>query len=100
MVSILYLIPLLPLLAAGILAVTPLAWRRFASGLSIGAMALGFVLFCFAFVPTLGHQGNAVHTISNFTWFQFGEATVKLGWVLDPLPACMLMMVTFVGTLI
>src|SRR5436309_10067365 len=98
MVSILYLIPLLPLLAAGILAVTPLERRQFASLLSIGAMVGAFGLSCFAFVETLAHHGNSVHLVSNFTWFQFGDAAVKLGWVLDPLSACMLMMVTFVGT--
>ena len=31
---------------------------------------------------------------------QFGETTLQLGWVLDPLTAVMLVMVTFVGTLI
>src|SRR4051812_6033343 len=100
MVSFLYLIPLLPLLAAGVLAVTPLHRRQFASRLSIGAMVIAFALSCFAFVETLSGQGKSLHLISNFTWFQFGETAVKLGWVLDPLSACMLMMVTFVGTLI
>src|SRR3954470_2785395 len=100
MVSFLYLIPLLPLLAAGVLAVTPLHRRQFASRLSIGAMVIAFALSCFAFVETLSSQGKGLHLISNFTWFQFGEAAVKLGWVLDPLSGCMLMMVTFVGTLI
>jgi formate hydrogenlyase subunit 3/multisubunit Na+/H+ antiporter MnhD subunit len=33
----------------------------------------------------------------NFTWFQFGATNVDLGWVLDPLSAVMLVMVTFVG---
>src|SRR4051794_18456635 len=100
MVSFLYLIPLLPLLAAGVLAVTPLHRRQFASRLSIGAMVIAFALSCFAFVETLSHQGKGLHLVSNFTWFQFGETAVKLGWVLDPLSGCMLMMVTFVGTLI
>jgi NADH-quinone oxidoreductase subunit L len=31
---------------------------------------------------------------------QFGESTLRLGWVLDPLTACMIVMVTFVGALI
>ena len=30
----------------------------------------------------------------------FGETTLRLGWVLDPLTACMIVMVTFVGALI
>ena len=36
----------------------------------------------------------------NFPWMQFGSEWVKLGWVLDPLAAVMLVMVTFVGLLI
>jgi NADH-quinone oxidoreductase subunit L len=100
MVSILYLIPLLPLLAAGILAVTRSERRRFASVLSIGTMVVSFVLSCFAFAETLSSHGKGLHVVSNFTWFQFGEASLRLGWVLDPLTGCMLMMVTFVGMLI
>ncbi len=36
----------------------------------------------------------------NFSWIQVGAAAVELGWVLDPLSAVMLVMVTFVGLLI
>ena len=36
----------------------------------------------------------------NFTWIQVGAAHVDLGWVLDPLSAVMLLMVSFVGLLI
>jgi NADH-quinone oxidoreductase subunit L len=36
----------------------------------------------------------------SFTWFHFGSARVDLGWVLDPLAAIMLVMVSFVGLLI
>jgi NADH-quinone oxidoreductase subunit L len=35
-----------------------------------------------------------------FTWIQFGTTNVDLGWVLDPLSAVMLVMVSFVGLLI
>ena len=36
----------------------------------------------------------------NFTWIQVGATNVDLGWVLDPLSAVMLVMVSFVGLLI
>ena len=42
----------------------------------------------------------AVRETVNFTWIQFGATNVDLGWVLDPLSAVMLVMVTFVGLLI
>ena len=38
--------------------------------------------------------------VVNFPWLQFGNEWLKLGWVLDPLTAVMLVMVTFVGLLI
>ena len=36
----------------------------------------------------------------NFSWFQMGDTAVQLGWVLDPLTAIMLVMVSFVSLLI
>src|SRR5213076_2666409 len=35
--------------------------------------------------------------VQNFTWFTFGDQLVRLGVVLDPLAAAMLVMITFVG---
>jgi NADH-quinone oxidoreductase subunit L len=93
----LWLVPLLPLLAAGVLALMPQRHRKLAPALAIGAMIVSFVLSCFAFTGTLNAHGELHH---NFSWFPLGDASVKLGWVLDPLSACMLLMVTFVGTLI
>src|SRR5712691_7523679 len=99
----LWLIPALPLLAAGVLALTKQPHRRFASTLAIGAMAISFGLSLLAFAATLhpGEGGEGVsRAFQNFPWFQFGDTSVRLGWVLDPLTACMLVMVTFVGSLI
>jgi NADH-quinone oxidoreductase subunit L len=99
----LWLIPALPLLAAGILALTKQPHRRFAATLAIGAMAISFGLSLAAFAATL-HTGEGGEGVSrgfqNFSWFQFGDTGVRIGWVLDPLTACMLVMVTFVGSLI
>ncbi|HTJ30452.1 MAG TPA: proton-conducting transporter membrane subunit, partial [Acidobacteriaceae bacterium] len=49
--------------------------------------------------------GWAVREVVNFDWFSLGGAvgnagSMQLGWVLDPLAAVMLVMVTFVGSLI
>jgi NADH-quinone oxidoreductase subunit L len=38
--------------------------------------------------------------VFNFPWFQFGNDWLSLGWVLNPLTAVMLVMVTYVGLLI
>jgi proton-translocating NADH-quinone oxidoreductase chain L len=97
-VANLWLIPALPLASAAILAVTPRRHRRLAATLSIGAMAIAFVFAAIAFISTLGAHGERI--VHNFNWLSLGATSVKLGWVLDPLSAVMLVMVTFVGALI
>ena len=92
----LWLIPALPLAAAAILSVTRRPHRRLAAALSIGAMSIAFLLALIAFIGSLGGHGE--HVVHNFDWLALGSTTVKLGWVLDPLSAVMLLMVTFVGT--
>ena len=94
----LWLIPALPMLAAGLSALAPQRCRKFSASLAIGSMVISFLLAVCAFSQTLSQHG-ARH-VCNFDWFQFGDQWVQLGWVLDPLAAVMLVMVTFVGTLI
>ncbi len=102
MVGLLWLIPFLPLLAAGVIAVCKRPRRRLAAGLAIGAMGLSCLVALAAFVASL--QGHAAagpaREYLNFSWFEIGSTSVKLGWVLDPLTALMAVMVTFVGSLI
>ena len=101
----LWLIPALPLLAAGLSALAPQRCRKFSASLAIGSMIGAFLLSLCAFAHTLhvGHEG--AKEVFNFDWFRFGDPNLphtmlQLGWMLDPLTAVMLVMVTFVGTLI
>src|SRR5262245_1499169 len=94
----LWLIPALPLLAAGVSALLKRPARAAAASLAVGTMVLAFFLSWAAFVQTLAEPGQRF--IHNFDWFVLGETTFRLGWVLDPLTASMLVMITFVGTLI
>src|SRR3989475_26069 len=98
----LWLIPALPLLAAGVTALVKRPRRTLAATLAIGSMGASFLLSCWAFVETLGEQAapGVARQVYNFNWLQFGDAWLQLGWVLDPLTAVMLVMVTFVGLLI
>ncbi|MCX6896177.1 MAG: NADH-quinone oxidoreductase subunit L, partial [Verrucomicrobia bacterium] len=98
----LWLIPALPVLAAGLSALAPQRGRKFSASLAIGSMVIAFLLSLCALTHALGQHGEAKE-VFNFAWLQFaaGDAGIlKLGWVLDPLTAVMLTMVTFVGTLI
>src|SRR2546425_2218694 len=102
MVRFLCLIPALPLLAAAVTALAKRPQRTLAATLAIGSMGASFLLSCWAFVETLGEQAapGVARQVYNFDWLQFGDAWLQLGWVLDPLTAVMLVMVTFVGLLI
>jgi NADH-quinone oxidoreductase subunit L len=97
-VQYLWLIPAVPLVMAGIGALLKRERRRAAAGLAIGGMAVAWVLSCVAFVASLGPDSfRATCTVK---WFDLGDASVPLGWMLDPLTAIMLMMVTFLALLI
>jgi NADH-quinone oxidoreductase subunit L len=93
----LWLIPALPMMAAGISALLKKSQRGLSTALAIGSMGIALVLALMAFAEALAHP---VLQIENFSWMQFADQWVKLGWVLDPLAAVMLVMVTFVGLLI
>src|SRR5688500_15403166 len=96
--AILWLIPALPLLAAGIGSLTPRGGRRLASAAAILAMAGALLLSLLALLTAL--QNPSAHLTYNFAWFDLGHSAVRLGWLLDPLTALMCVMVTFVGLLI
>jgi NADH-quinone oxidoreductase subunit L len=99
-VQYLWLIPALPLVAAGIIAVNKQPARKLAASLAIGSMAIGFLLSLCAFAATLNRGEGPLHQVFSFPWIQFGGQWMDIGWVLDPLTAIMLVMVTFVGMLI
>ena len=96
----LWLVPVLPILAAGIAALLKQRSRIPAASLAIGSMAISFLLSLCAFIHVLGNRGGDAIQTFNFRWFQFGNEWLRLGWMLDPLTALMLLMVTFVGLLI
>jgi NADH-quinone oxidoreductase subunit L len=96
----LWLVPALPIFAAGISSLLRRRDRIAAATLAIGSLALAFLFSLCAFAHLLGnHSADQVLTF-NFRWFQFGNEWLQLGWMLDPLTAVMLVMVTFVGLLI
>ena len=90
------------MVASGIIALLKQPRRRFASGLATGSLGFSLFLSLIAFVHVVSGwaHGTVVRETVSFTWFHFGAARVDLGWVLDPLAAIMLVMVSFVGLLI
>src|SRR5207237_7891815 len=69
--------------------------RRAAAAFAVIGQVLALTMSIFAFVPTLHSHG--FRSIQNFTWFTFGDQTLRIGFVLDPLAAAMLLMTTLVG---
>src|ERR1700720_4081929 len=91
----LWLIPAIPLAASLIILGLANSRRKTAADLAVIGQIIALMMSILAFVSTLQAPGfRAVH---NFTWFTFGEQALRIGWVLDPLAAAMLVMITLVG---
>src|SRR5438876_430539 len=69
--------------------------RKSAAALAIIAQVVALVLSISAFFATL--QAPGFRAVLNFTWFSFGKNPLRIGWVLDPLAAAMMMMIVLVG---
>ena len=94
----LWLIPALPIFAAGI-ARSP-SNSAAASPLPPSPSAPWRCRSCSRSAPSPTRSPTPPSRSVNFNWFQFGDQWLQLGWVLNPLTAVMLVMVTFVGLLI
>ncbi len=94
-VSNLWLFPAVPVAAALLTLSLPNARRKSAAVLAIAGQVTVLAMAIVAFLPTL--QTHGFRAIQNFTWFTFGDQALRLGFVLDPLAAAMLVMVSLVG---
>ncbi|HEY8651145.1 MAG TPA: NADH-quinone oxidoreductase subunit L [Chthoniobacterales bacterium] len=94
-VTNLWLIPAVPLAASLIILSLAKSRRNAAAAFAIIGQIVALALAVTAFVPTL--QTTGYRSVHNFTWFTFGEQALRIGWVLDPLAAAMLVMITLVG---
>ena len=91
----LWLIPAVPLAASLVILSLSSAQRKSAAALAVAGQIAALAMSVLAFLPTL--QTNNFRVVQNFTWFTFGEEVLRLGFVLDPLAAAMLMMIALVG---
>jgi proton-translocating NADH-quinone oxidoreductase chain L len=94
-VSNLWLLPAVPFAAAVVILSLGNSRRKSAAILAIGGQIFVLAISIVAFLPTL--QTHGFRAVQNFTWFTFGEQTLRLGFVLDPLAAAMLVMISLVG---
>src|SRR5947199_5179595 len=94
-VTNLWLIPALPFAASLVILSLSNVRRKSAAALAVIGQLLALAFSILAFLPTLQTHGFRVVPASN--WFTFGEQTLRLGFILDPLAAAMLMMIALVG---
>ncbi len=105
------LLPLLLVLPLAGFAITALVGRRFgkqAHWIPVGAIFLAWVVAMLAVVSVLGGSApllpgsEATHgyVVGPWTWIPAGQFNVDLGLYVDPLTACLLIVVTTIGLLV
>src|SRR5438876_4359974 len=90
-----WLIPAIPIAISLVILSLAKSRRQSAAGLAIIGQVVALALSIAGFLETL--QTPSFRAVQNFTWFTFGEYALRIGWVLDPLAAAMLVMITLVG---
>ncbi|MDQ6765311.1 MAG: NADH-quinone oxidoreductase subunit L, partial [Verrucomicrobiota bacterium] len=94
-VSWLWLIPAAPLAVSLLILSLEKSQRKLSALFAVAGQIAALGLSIAAFLPTLRAPG--LRGFHNFIWFTFGEQALRLGWLLDPLTAAMLLMITFVA---
>src|SRR5437764_747953 len=91
----LWLFPAVPLAVSLVILALSRTFRQSAAALAIIGQMFALALASLALVQTL--QTPGFRAVQKFTWFKFGEQTLRVGFVLDPLAAAMLVMIALVG---
>jgi NADH-quinone oxidoreductase subunit L len=97
MLKLIWLVPVLPLVGVLINGIFGRWTRERAHILGVGTTGLSFLI---AFGIFLQATGGATLNWDVYTWIPVGEFTASVGFLVDPLSAVMMLVVTFVGFLI
>src|SRR5512137_2330640 len=97
MLQLVWLVPTLPLLGVAINGIFGRWTRERAHLLGVGTTGLSFLI---AFGIFLQAAGGATLNWDAYVWIPVGEFQATVGFLVDPLSAVMMMVVTFVGFLI
>jgi len=90
-----WLVPATPIVVALLILGIGKTARMTSAILAVIGQLAALTMSIFAFVPTLHTHG--FRAVENFTWFTFGDQSLRIGFVLDPLAAAMMLMITLVG---
>src|SRR5438094_8648465 len=91
----LWLIPAVPFAVSLVILSLPNGRHKSAAVLAVAGQIAALVMSFFAFLPTLETPG--FRFVQSFAWCTFADHARRLGWLVDPLAAVMLMMITLVG---
>ena len=101
MLDYLWLVPALPLAGAVVNAIFSRKMpRRWVSTVAVGAVALSFVVALLEFMALQGGGEHRAFNVPLYAWIPVGSFKVDIAFLLDPLSALMLLVVTGVGLLI
>jgi NADH-quinone oxidoreductase subunit L len=90
-----WLVPATPIVIALLILAIGKTARMTSAILAVIGQVAALTMSILAFVPTLSRHG--FRAVDNFTWFTFGNQSLRIGFVLDPLGAAMMVMITLVG---
>ena len=93
--SSVWLVPATPIVIALLILAIGKTARMTSAILAVVGQVVALTISIFAFIPTLHAHGY--RAAENFTWFTFGNQSLRIGFVLDPLAAAMMVMITLVG---
>ncbi|MBI4388099.1 MAG: NADH-quinone oxidoreductase subunit L, partial [Candidatus Omnitrophica bacterium] len=96
MTNYLFLIPLMPLFGFAINIFFGKRLREKAAYISIATSVLSCIISCFAIASVFKGERLLV----SFDWLSFNTTFLQFGFLVDPLAAMMLFVVTFIGSLI
>ncbi len=96
MLQLVWLIPLLPLAGATVNGL----WRnkQFAPLIAVGTASLSFLMASLVFLALM--RGEPTVTVHLYEWMEVGSFHIDIAFLVDPLSAIMLMVVTGVGSLV
>lgn len=90
-----WLVPATPIVIALLILAIGKTARMTSAILAVIGQLAALAMSIFVFVPTLHTHG--FRAVENFIWFTFGDQSLRIGFVLDPLAAAMMVMITLVG---
>ncbi len=102
-VDLAFLIPILPFLAFAAIVLFTRRNHKLSAQLAIGAIAVAMALSYGVFFEALARGASLGKEPFHYTplvWYDYGNAKFSMGWLIDPLAAVMLFMVTTVCLMI